>query len=50
MGRDMLNPVPVMTYLNKDRYAALLFCDIIWSFTFRCDSVGLYSLSVLTVS
>lgn len=23
MGRDMLNPVPVMTYLNKDRYAAL---------------------------
>lgn len=38
MGRDM----PVMTYLNKDRYAALLFCDIIWMFTFRCDSVGLF--------
>lgn len=24
MGREMLNPVPVMTFLNKDRYAAVV--------------------------
>lgn len=24
MSREMLNPVPVMTFLNKDRYAAVV--------------------------
>ena len=29
MGREMLNPVPVMTFLNKDRYAtAVLFSEV----------------------
>lgn len=29
MGREMLNPVPVMTFLSKDRYAAvLLFTEV----------------------
>lgn len=37
MGREMLNPVPVMTFLNKDRYAALvLFTEVYteWVFVF----------------
>lgn len=29
MGREMLNPVPVMTFLNKDRYVLL------WCFSMR---------------
>lgn len=43
MGRDMLNPVPVMTYLNKDRYAALfLWCYLdVYLQLWLCRSVSL---------
>lgn len=28
MGREMLNPVPVMAFLNKDRYAAVVLFNV----------------------
>lgn len=46
MGREMLNPVPVMTYLNKDRYATLIYYSMTYLYILSSGvTVSLFFLS-----